>query len=548
MKKAKKLFAMLLAMVMVLAMALPVCASEVPDEGATTPTAATGSITIHSADKSNQHQFYAYQIFKGTLSADEKTLSDVEWGNGVSTNTTVDGKNLLEAIRGIGTDTPFADCEDAADVAQALSGYADKSAMAETFAETVRQYLSTESTSIAWTNTDGIYFAEGLDVGYYLIVDRLEDEDIKASDLLLKLVGKVTIDAKVDMATVSKYAGEEALTDNTAYGVGDIVTYTLTGTLPADFDAENAHGYVYKFVDTMENELALANVQYEHNTTDGGATSKISSGVTVKLGETDVTDAFDITYENNVLTVAVKITEDGKGLERLAGITKDSKITVTYDAEILSMPSDSDGISNKVNLTYHVDTEAHEYTETVFPVNLTVEKVDGTDKSRLTGAVFQLSRVDNSNGGNTKEYLSISADNVMSWVTDADDATTRLSTVDGLISLKGLPLGTYTLTELEAPDGYNKLDGDVELVIGGTVERNTTGALELKNLSIKAEGGNGTVENDTSTVTITIENNKGTTLPSTGGIGTTIFYIIGGILMVGAVVLLVTRRRMSEEQ
>lgn len=541
MKKTKKLFAMFLAMIMVLAMALPVGATGAQDPGATS----TGSITINSSDGSNLHEFKAYQIFKGTLSQDEQTLSDIDWGNGISTNTQVGGSNLLAAIQAIEVEStkPFENCATASAVAEALSQYADNSTVAVTFAETVKQYMSTEYTAISATGVAGTYTANGLAVGYYLIIDTMTgDASTSASDLLLKLVGNVTIDAKVGVATVNKYAGDETLDDNTEYGVGDVITYTLVGTLPDDFDKDNETNYLYKFVDIMDSELALTNEEYVQDTINGGATTTIASGVTVSLDGTDVTDQFTITYADNTLTI------ENNNLEQLNEITAASKIKVSYDAKIVSMPVDSDGITNKVQVTYKTDSQTLEIPETVFPVNLTIKKVDGNDKNiLLTGAVFQLSRTDIGNGGNVTEYLNIDENGVMSWIADKNAETTHLTTVDGLISLSGLPIGTYTLTELQAPDGYNKLEGDVTLTITGQVQTNTaTGALELTGLAVQVNnGGSGEVENNT--VTVTIANNTGVTLPSTGGIGTTIFYIIGGILVIGAGVLLITRKRMSKE-
>lgn len=547
MKKTKRLFSLLLTLMMVLALAVPALATSDGTGGTENGnTAATGSITINSADGDANHQFYAYQIFKGTLNEEENTLSDIEWGDGVSTNTTIGSQNLLDTIKAIKVEdaAPFADCQTAADVADVLNQEENNSLIAVKFAEAVKQYISAEALKIeAVSGNSGVYTKDDVPVGYYLIIDKAEKDDVKkASDLLLRLVGEVTIDAKVALATVDKYAGENTLADNTAYGVGDNIPYTLVGTLPADFNPDTASNYLYKFVDIMEEELELTNVQYVQDEENGGATEIISSGVVVKLDDKDVTSDFAITYTGHTLTIV------NQSLEKLADISKDSKIIVTYEAKLVAMPEDSNGISNTVQLTYEVGSQTTVIEETVFPVNLTIQKVDGKDNNvLLTGAVFQLSRTDTKNGKNVTEYLSIT-NNGMTWIEDSADETTYLTTENGLIELNGLPLGEYKLTEIEAPDGYNKLEEAVALNINGTVgTSNTTGKLELKELSFTVDGVAGTVDATTSTVTATIENNQGAQLPSTGGIGTTIFYVIGGILVLGAAVLLITRKRMDRE-
>ena len=118
----------------------------------------------------------------------------------------------------------------------------------------------------------------------------------------------------------------------------------------------------------------------------------------------------------------------------------------------------------------------------------------------------------------------------------ADSTTTTgvdlVTPSDGLININGLDAGTYYLKEIKAPDGYNTLTEPVTLTI----------AAEHTETSIKV--GLGTV--DSGTMTKIVINNSGVVLPSTGGMGTTIFYVVGGLLMVGAAVLLVTKKRMQK--
>ena len=119
----------------------------------------------------------------------------------------------------------------------------------------------------------------------------------------------------------------------------------------------------------------------------------------------------------------------------------------------------------------------------------------------------------------------------------------------GLFSVTGLDAGTYNLREIAAPAGYNLLSQDVEVVITAGTENNQSWngipGEALKTLAVTANGTAGTGNPDAGIASITIANNKGNTLPETGGIGTTVFYVLGSILVIGAVVLLVSKKRMN---
>ena len=132
-----------------------------------------------------------------------------------------------------------------------------------------------------------------------------------------------------------------------------------------------------------------------------------------------------------------------------------------------------------------------------------------------------------------------------SWTAD----TVLTSDANGLFKVIGLDDGTYKLREIVAPAGYNMLANDVTVVITATTTNdqnwNAVPNTALTNLAVTAGGTAGTGDTSTGVAGITIGNNKGATLPETGGIGTTIFYVLGGLLVVGAVVLLVTKKRMS---
>ena len=179
----------------------------------------------------------------------------------------------------------------------------------------------------------------------------------------------------------------------------------------------------------------------------------------------------------------------------------------------------------------------------VFAYELDVTKVDGADANKkLKDAEFILYNADG-------EYAVVdNAGKVTNWTKTESEATTLKSDTNGLFKIAGLDDGKYYLKETKAPEGYNLLDAPIEIVIDAT-----TSAFGITELTITVDDGDNTT-NDTANgdkangiVATTVKNNVGATLPETGGMGTTIFYALGGLLAVGAVILLVTKRRMDAE-
>lgn len=534
MKTAKKLFASLLAVVMALALAVPAWAAV--NDGDT--TTATGSITIIPKDN-GEHTFTAYQIFKGELSA-SGVLSNVEWG---SAFTNSDGSALVSALKSGETSESeasskyFTNCTTAATVAEALDKMISEKgeeAAASALTAALQSVTFAENSGTKLTKNDaGNYAATNLDVGYYLVKDSVAEgtTGAKASDMILQVVGNVTINAKADIPEVKKEA------DGDSYGIGDEITYTLTATVPDYNSDENNRGenYTYnlQFTDTMSSALDLV---YTHQANE----SQPTGGITVKMGETDVTGSFTIRYDttNHVLTATCD------DISKIDGVSADSVFTVTYKAKINSTYTEG-AVDNKVTLITK-DYESTDITEKVFPIKLQVLKVDGAtldengnvadNTKKLQGAQFTLQNEES-------KYLQVGADGKVNGWVDAAHASTLTTDEKGTINVVGLAAGTYTLTETVAPDGYNLASAPFTLTITAAVNQ-TGDALETLNISVD----NGTALNGdtaTNTVTAIIENNQGAQLPSTGGIGTTIFYVIGGVLVVAAIVLLVTRKRMN---
>lgn len=486
MKHSKKIASLFLALVMALALAVPAFADE------------TYSITINNSTEG--HTYEAYQIFTGDLY--DGTLSNIEWGSGVSEA----GKTALG---------------DAAAKAETIKTADDAAA----FAKEVAGYLGTVAGS-ASTVTDGKYVISGLAAGYYLIKDQdstLGDKNDAYTDYILKVVDDEEITPKSDTAEVEKKVQDtndstgvtSGWQDSADHDIGDKVPFQLTATL-----ADNVSSYTtYKVV--------------FHDTLSEGLTYNNDAKVT--FNSTDVTSSFTITSAVNAdgsttLTISC---DDVKAL----GAGNSSVITVEYTATLNeNAVIGSAGNPNKVYLKY--SNNPHDSTETgktpedtviVFTYKTIINKVDGEDKA-LTGAAFKLEKKLSDNTWKLIKEFTVDEANPTSTFT-----------------FTGLDDGTYKLTETVTPASYNTID-PITFSITATHSDGAEPALTELNGN-KITGEIDFTENiPAGSLSANVINNKGAELPSTGGMGTTIFYVVGSILVLAAVVLLVTKKRMSGEK
>lgn len=484
MKTTRRLLAVVLTVIMVMSLATTAFAAE--DDGYT--------ITINGTAG---HTYEVYQIFTGDLSGN--VLSNIVWGDGVS----ADGQTALG---------------DAATVAESITD-------AKAFAASIDQYLTNPKTM---TENDGTYTLSGLEAGYYLIKDKdnsQEGESGTYTAYILKVVKDVTATPKDSVPTVDKKINDAGDADVADYNIGDKIDFTLTATLGDNLDQYEKYYVVF------------------HDTMSAGLT--YNNDAVVKVDGNTVTEGVTVKYENNKLTVTIA---DAKAL----GAKDGSKITVEYTATLNSgAVVGGEGNPNTVKLEYSNDPnvdydgdpttppptgDTPEDTVVVFTFELDVTKVDGEDATKkLSGAEFKLK---NEEG----KWVTIDANGkVTGWETDEANGSTLTSDANGFFKISGLEDGTYYLKETKAPEGYNLLTAEIKIVITSTYDE--TG---VKTLKIKVDNGEEKSGNTTNgVVETTVENNQGATLPETGGMGTTLFYILGGILMVGAAVLLVTKRRMN---
>ncbi len=525
----KKLASLLLALVMIMS-----CFSAMAE--ATEPT--TYTITINNTYATTGHTYEAYQIFKGTLfeGEDKIVLSDIEWGSGVVEAT------LMSALQ---DDPDFAGVKSAADVADKLSGQAKDSDLAKKFAAIVGANLS--ATTSGTFTTEGGYKISGLEAGYYLVKDK--DESVNGNDsytrFILEVVDNVTVNPKGNVPSVDKQITNtgaidkegKPVTESGDFNIGDTIEYSLIGTLPSNYADYTVYKYV--FTDTLTVGL----------TYNDDAKVYVVNGDT----ETEVTeeDGFDIAYANNVLTVT------NNNLKAITDptISASSKIVVKYTC-ILNANAviGGEGNPNTVDLIFSNDPnytgegensptgDTPDDTVVVFTFELDVTKIDGTDKTTtLEGAQFKLKNSED-------KWVTVDADGkVTGWDAEEDNASVLTSNADGLFKVIGLEDGVYTMKETKAPDGYNLLADEITITITSTYDED--GVKTLTILVGSESDDNKPKDGDTSNgkVEMNVENKKGATLPETGGMGTTILYVGGGILVLAAIVLLIVKRRASAE-
>ena len=218
----------------------------------------------------------------------------------------------------------------------------------------------------------------------------------------------------------------------------------------------------------------------------------------------------------------------------LDSITVDTKIVINYTAKLTSKAVAGTGYVNETWLDYGDNQHTEHDTTTTYTWKLPIYKyhMDGETKTALAGAEFILYKGSEEN----REYAQVTNGKLTGWTKEKTEATKLVSGNDGMIAVEGLDADTYYLEETKAPGGYNKLAGPVKVEISHTVTDNAA------HMTHTLKQGTTDIEK------VEIENKSGTLLPETGGIGTTIFYVLGSILVIGAVVLLVTRKRMSHTE
>ena len=499
MRHARKLASLLLALIMVFALATTAFAAE--------------NATI-SAPEGSTRTYDVYQIFTGDLH--EGVLSNIKWGkNGTGTEGTAVDQATLAALAAVNSKSDT-----------------EKLTVIQTYVKFGSTAIGTVSGSNSLTVTPG----------YYLIKDNGPVNDGEAYSLyVVQVVGPTTISPKVGTTTSDKKVDDKNDSNTTEdattwqgsadYDIGDAVPFKLSATIAQDY-ANYTHGYRLTF----------------HDKEDAGLSFNASS-VKVYVDGKEITSGFTVVTENlgDGCTFEVRFAN----LKEITSVHAGSVISVEYTSTLNKQAViGSTGNKNTSHVSYTNnpnDEQAGENGKTpddvviVFTYQTIVNKVTKNpayDASKDTG------KTGTDSDGN-KEFIPLKGAGFTLYKKNASGTYEAVgSELKGedmtTFTWSGLDDGDYKLVETTTPSGYNTIP-DIEFTITAThdVSSDNPTLISLRG------GDKFTGEISTGVVSANIENQSGAQLPSTGGIGTTIFYVLGSVLVIGAAVLLVTKKRMS---
>lgn len=483
MKKLKRLLSALIVTVMVLAMRTTAFA------------AGNGEITVNGT--TNGKTYDIYKIFDLTKAGGGGTAVaytvDSDWENfffnggaGASYLTTMVTPGL-NTLTHDGT-TYYINIKDAnvAEFAQKALTYAAAKAP--------------DATQVA--DASGSVKFENLDLGYYLVYPQ------GATDIQNNYASICSLTSTVPTASVNvkaTYPEIDKTVNKQDVQVGETVTFTITGKVP---DTTGYTAYKYEVKDTMTSGLTFDNT---------------TANFSVKFGSDTISVA--PVYANNGFTLTFDMTQ--------YQAYKGQDITITYSAKV-NKNAVATLTKNGATLTYSNDPGDGSSTETtppkekeVYTSKIVVDKYDANNTGKkLADASFILVK---KSGGNETFYKYDAGTDTVSWVANKTDATVKTTDSNGATEFIGLSDGEYYLRETAAPAGYNMLDHDVKVTIAHTTT-NVGGTVFGIGVSQVSE----------------IPNKTGTVLPGTGGIGTTLFYVVGSLMVLGAGIAMITRRKTEE--
>jgi len=503
------------------------------------PASAAGeySITITGTT----HTYKAYQIFSGTYNPSDSVLTNVEWGEGVN-NTTILG--ALQADPTISA--LFAGASSAAQVASALEG--KSGTVVDAFAKVVAANLSGTASGTGAESGSSDYKISNLDEGYYIVIDQgVVGEGDAYSKHIVHVVGNVTVSPKAAVPTLSKTVSRDKIsyTKGVSTSFGDTVSFQLDAKLHdriLDFSR-----YYLEFTDVLPAGLTY---------TDNSIKVYIRTGGTEKLVENTAGNNH-YTLNINGQNLAIEFDDVKSTIKTVTGAdaVADDHVIIKYDTTLdQDAVIGSTGNMNTAKLKYTSDPNHPDSYKTatattkqenayVYTYQLKLHKVDGADNTKdLQGASFKLSRA----VSNGFEFAQIDPNtrNITGW-TDEENASVLTTDVSGLVTVNGLAsTTTYYLKETAAPTSYNPIEETIRVTINATATLDG----KLDTLSATTAYGGATVEEIDKTsgsITIKIPNVKGTVLPSTGGMGTTLFYTVGTGLMLSAAGVLLAKKRFA---
>lgn len=510
------------------------------------PASAAGGHTIRIANEVAGHTYEAYQLFSGVLN-EKGIMTEIQWGASIP----------LEKQAGLGS-------------AETKAGTLKTVADAEAFGYEIDEHLGDPvATTNSWgtmSNGQAGYEITGLDTGYYLIMDKSGSvEDLEGNPIydaytqyIIQVVDNVDVSPKSAVPTLLKRVSLQA-DRNYAKAVSSVISGTVYYQLIASMHSHISTypEYYMQLVDTLPAGLKDA--------------ALVSVGVANGENYTDqeTVPAQHYTFDAAGDTVTVTLKDAKAAIKAATGEDAliDDKIVITYqatldsDAVVGQTPTDGNVnaavlfYSNDPNEDYDPATDAKPThigktspsEATVYTYQIRMKKIDASDETKmLAGAQFIAYRYTSTN---VKAYYQVdtATGKVTGLVADESQATKLTTDADGMLSIIGLPSGTHHFKEVVAPNGYNLLTTEISVIITAAADA-ATGKLS----SFKGEA-TGTarpviVDMAKGDLLVTVENRIGSTLPETGGIGTTIFYVAGIALMLGAVVVVMAKKRSTESK
>lgn len=481
----KKTFKKLMAALLAVAL---LCAMAVPAFAAegTAPAATTGTVTVQNVVSGKTYKIYRIL----DIATHDSDYSSVVYKV---------NDNWKDFIKSTGN-AYFTSIDDTTGVVVVKDGLTSEN-IAD-LAEAAKAWLgnhniTADGEQTAAANDTSIQFT-GKKLGYYLLSSS--DWGTNNADAIFSLNSSspnVTVQEKNGKPTIDKKIVENSNTvENNTAGIGDYVQFKITVNVidgqPSNYTIHDKMSAGLTFVNTNEHPVVVTVGSRTLDSTDYSFNNTITDGCT-----------FELKINNGILK-------------------SNDVVTVTYYGQVNSSAVINGDNTNEANLTYGTSGNSTWEKTTTKVFGFKVFKHAGTDTDHLLpGAEFRLYKTVDE----TTYYAKFDNGLLTGWTTDATaTGVTMTSNSDSALVLNGLDAGTYYLEETKAPDGYNKLTDPVTVTI--------------------TEDGK---VNETTNGTVYVSNNAGATLPSTGGMGTTLFYVIGGGLMVAAVVLLVTKKRMENK-
>ena len=529
----KKRFAsMVLAGLMAAALVVPAAAVDVTIEGSgsqydayrllnlTTSLKTGDAHAAHEGDHTSACYNYAYTLNEKYLSA---MTAGLPQDSGTANN---DGYNSW--------DTDKSGTASGEEIIAYLSTLSDDSAEIRTFADAVYGAIKAGSISADGVSSDKAF--SGLAQGYYLICESsLAADPDSRSLVMLDTAGQtdITVESKEGVPTLVKKVtevndstGATASQDAADMDIGDNVTFTLTGSMPANI--ANYAAYQYVFHDTLSTGLTLNSESVV--VTIAGQTAQADRDYTLVTSTDD-----DCSFE-------VQISDLKAAAQNLGVVLSDaSVVTVTYTAKVESTADiGNNGFSNEAFLEFSNDPYDNSSTsETpvdkvkVFTYQLTVNKTD-TEGAPLAGAGFKLMKFDS----NSSDYV------------DYDTTSGVKADAKTSFTFTGLDSGKYKLVETDVPAGYNKAD-DIVFEVQATYPASSDDALLTGLAVLDADGSpfdGFTTSYADGTLVVSIENASGIQLPSTGGAGTYLVYGVGALAAVAGIVLVFSKKKETDKE